>query len=108
MTDVQARTAVQEGDRFLLCVVPVDSDYYLFESADIWTDMRFVSGLGQRLAVICDDLGGYEDLRAEITTETPSGVQLEISPGPARVRVANSVWESDGFPLDELAMRLLA
>ena len=108
MTDVQARTAVQEGDRFLLCVVPVDSDYNFLESTDIWADMRFVSGIGQRLAVICDDLGGYEDLRVEITSETPSGVQLEISPGPARVRVANSVWEGDGFPLDELAMRLLA
>ena len=107
MTDVQARTAVREGDRFLLCVVPVDSDNTLAESADIWSDMRFVSGLGQRLAVICDDLGGYEDLRADITADAASGVQLEISPGPARIRVASSVWEGDGFPLDELAVRLL-
>ena len=108
MTDVQARTAVREGDRFLLCVVPVDSDDIIAESVDIWSVMRFVSGLGQRLAVICDDLGGYEELRADITADAASGVQLEITPGPARVRVASSVWEADGFPLNELAARLLA
>ena len=107
MTDVQARTAVREGDRFLLCVVPVDSDDIIAESVDIWSVMRFVSGLGQRLAVICDDLGGYEELRADITADAASGVQLEITPGPARVRVASSVWEADGFPLNELAARLL-
>ena len=34
MTDVQARTAVNEGDRFLLCVVPVDSDSLVSGLAD--------------------------------------------------------------------------
>ena len=108
MTDTQARTAVDEEDRFLLCVVPVDSDNIIAESADIWSVMRFVPGLGQRLAVICDYLGGYDEMRTDITSDTASGVQLEITPGPARVRVASSVWEDEGFPLDELAARLLA
>ena len=91
----------------MLCVVPVDSDSLVSGLADIWSDMRFVSGLGQRLAVICNDLGDYEEMRADITSDAASGVQLEISPGPPRFRVASSVWEDDGFPLDELAARLL-
>ena len=108
MTDTQARTAVNESERFILCVVPVDSDNISKISADIWSNMRFVTGLGERLSGLCNDLGDFEDIRADITADTATGVQLEISPGPARIRVASSVWENDGFPLDELATRLLS
>lgn len=108
MTDTQARTAVSESERFLLCVVPVDPDNIDTELADIWPNMRFVAGLGDRLAGLCNDLGDFEDIRSDITAETDSGVQLEIRPGPARVRVASSVWEDEGFPLDDLAAKLLA
>ena len=103
MTATQARTAVHEGEHFLLCVVPVDSD----DASKLSANMRFVSGLGERLANLCDDLGLFEGIRDEITAEVEAGVQLEISPGPARVRVANTVWENDGFPLEELTARLL-
>ena len=108
MTDRQAKTAVTEGGRFLLCVVPVESDNLNPEESDIGNRMRFVGGLGDRLAGLCNDLGDFEEMRSDITTETVSGIQLEISPGPARVRVASSVWEDEGFSLDELATRLLA
>ena len=106
MTDTQARKAVSEGDRFLLCVVPVDSDNISIDSVNIRANMRFVGGLGELLADLCNDLGAFEGIRTDITADTATGVQLEISPGPARVRVASSVWEDDGFPLDELAARL--
>ena len=107
MTDTQAKTAVDEENRFLLCVVPVESGDTNPQAADIWPNMRFVAGLGDRLANLCNNLGDFEDMRVDITADAATGVQLEISPGPARVRVASSVWEDDGFPLDELAVRLL-
>ena len=107
MTDTQAKTAVNEGNRFLLCVVPVESGDTNPQAADIWPNMRFVAGLGDRLADLCNNLGDFEDMRVDITADAATGVQLEISPGPARVRVASSVWENDGFPLDELVVRLL-
>ncbi len=103
MTATQARTAVREGERFLLCVVPVDSN----NVSEELSNMRFVSGLGGRLTDLCDDLGLFEDMRDEITADTEADVQLDITPGPARVRVLSSVWESEGFPLHELAARLL-
>ena len=106
MTDTQAKTAVTEGHRFLLCVVPVDSEDASPEAFDVRADMRFVSGIGDRVSDLCNDLGDFEEIRADITANTDSGVQLEISPGPARVRVARSVWEDDGFTLHELAIRL--
>ena len=103
MTVTQARTAVTEGERFLLCVVPVEADNVSNEL----DNMRFVPGLGGRLADLCEDLGLLEEMRVEITTDSNSDVQLDVSPGPARVRVLSSVWEDDGFPLHELAARLL-
>lgn len=106
MTDTQARTAVSQRDRFLLCVVPVDQGSNSPDVDDVRANMRFVTGMGSRVASLCNDLGEFEELRDEITGEVASGVQLEIQPGPARVRVASSVWENDGFPVDELADRL--
>ena len=106
MTDTQAKTAVMESGRFLLCVVPVEPGSKGPEVADVRASMRFVSDIGTRAASLCNDLGDFEDMRDEITADGSSGVQLEIVPGPARLRVASSVWENDGFPLDDLAKHL--
>ncbi len=108
MTDTQAKTAVNQSERFLLCVVPVDSDNTCIDVDDVRSNMRFVADLGGRLADLCNDLGAFEDLRSGITSEASEGVQLEIWPGPARFRVASSVWENDGFPLDDLTACLLS
>ena len=106
MTGTQARTAVDEGDRFLLCVVPIEQGKSTAEVDEVRINMRFVTGVGARVSELCNDLGEFEDMRADITAEMSSGVQLEITPGPARIRVASSVWEKDGFPLEHLAKRL--
>ena len=106
MTDTQARTAVDQSDRFLLCVVPVEPGSYSPGAEEVRDTMRFVADIGTRAASLCDDLGEFEDMRDDITADASSGVQLEIAPGPARLRVARSVWENDGFPLKELAARL--
>ena len=106
MTGAQARTAVNEGDRFLLCVVPVEQGKTTTEVDEVRVNMRFVAGVGGLVSELCNDLGEFENMRADITAEMSSGVQLEITPGPARVRVSSSVWEKDGFPLEDLAKRL--
>lgn len=102
MTDTQAKKAVKEEDGFLLCVVPVGSNGVSSETPDIW----FVAGLGERLAELCEDIDDFEERREDITGVTDDGIQLEISPGPTRVRVRSSVWEDEGIPLDQLAARL--
>ena len=106
MTGTQARTAVNEGERYLLCVVPIESGYNSTEVGEVRVNIRFVAGIGGRVSELCNDLGEFEEMRTDITAEMSSGVQLEITPGPARVRVSSSVWEKDGFPLDDLAKRL--
>ena len=106
MTDVQAKEAVDQGHRFLLCVVPVESESGSLEEEEVRANMRFVADIGVRMASLCDDLGEFHDMRENITADGSSGVQLEIISGSARVRVASSVWEREGFPLDELPGRL--
>lgn len=106
MSDTQAKTAAKEKDRYLLCVVPVELETDVLDLDDVLASMRFVADVGGRVIPLCDNLGDFEELRDDITAGTSSGVQLEISPGPARVRVNRSVWENDGFPLDDLAENL--
>ena len=106
MTDIQAKTAVKEGDRFLLCVVPVESEDTEPELDAVRNAMRFVQGIGCRVAALCEDIEALESLRKDIRTNGCSGIQLYVESGTARVHVANSVWENDGFRLEDLAERL--
>ena len=106
MTDIQAKTAVEEGDGFLLCVVPVESGNPELESDAVRDTIRFVQGIGPRIDSLCEDLEALEDLRDDITTNGSSGIRLEVESGKARIRVANSVWENDGFRLKDLPERL--
>ena len=107
MTDTQAKTAVKEGDKFLLCVVPIDGEQSDPELEDVRASMRFVSDIGARLGKLCQDLDDFKEYRDEITADdTTRGVQLVVESGAARVRVASSVWENEGFPLDDLRGRL--
>ena len=106
MTDTQARTAVAEGDGFLLCVVPVIGETADLELGDIRDNMRFVENIGPRVDKICNDLNDLKEFRDDITGDESSGIQLEVDSGVARVRVASSVWQDDGFPIADLANRL--
>lgn len=105
MTATQARKAVEQRDRFLLCVVPVEDVKPDLDT--VRDNMWFVENIGGRVDQLCDDLDGFEELRDEITAAESSGVQLEVVlSGTARIRVASFVWENDGFPLKDLAKRL--
>ena len=106
MTDIQAGTAAEKGDGFLLCVVPVEGETSALELDDVRNNMRFVANIGPRVAPLCSNLEKFRVLREDITTDESSGVQLEVESGAIRVRVANSVWHDEGFPLAELPNRL--
>ena len=106
MTHIQAKTSVKEGDRFLLCVVPVEDGNTELELDVVQDAMRFVQGIGSRVASLCKAVEELENLRDNITTSRSSGIQLEVESGKARICVANSVWENDGFRLEDLAERL--
>lgn len=106
MTGKQATTAVKKGAGFLLCVVPVEGEVADLALDSVRASMRFVANIGPRVDRLCQDLNHFEDMRNNITAGESLGVQLEVDSGTARVRVANSVWEDEGFPISELLDRL--
>ena len=107
MTDTQARTAVGQGDRFLLCVVPIDGAKPDPELDDVRASMRFVANIGARLDGLVRRLGEFQGIAGKIADGDPSGIKLEVKVGAAHVRVDDSVWENEGFPLDDLRGRLM-
>ena len=106
ITEMQARTAVTEGNRFLLCVVPVEGEIAEIGLDDVRNSMRFVEDMGPRLAHICDNLETIDNMQNSAVRESDSAIQLQIEGGTVRVSVASSVWENDGFPLSQLASHL--
>lgn len=106
ITYAQARAAVEKETRYFICVVPVESEIADLNMDDLQTDMRFVQNIGARVAPLCSDLEGFNELRNVITGDISSGVQLEVESGTARVRISNSVWKNEGISLVEFANRL--
>lgn len=106
MTARQAMEAVKKGERFLLCVVPVEGAVSDLGLDAVRASMRFVENIGPRLDQLCKNLDNLEAFRSNITTAEPSGVQLEIDSGTARVRVEKSIWGDGGFSIAELLNRL--
>lgn len=98
MTSTQARKAQQEGDKWLLCVVPVEGETPNIEG------MKFVAGVGDKVGPLCDRLGDYEHMRDQIVGGI-TGVELEIQSGTARFRVNSNIW-GNGQPLSVLAQLL--
>ena len=105
MTAKQAETAVTEGDRFLLCVVPVGLSSTNPRRDDVLADMRFVENMGPRLTPLCVELDALNELRDDATAVSDGDVQLEIEAGTARVRVDDTAWQ-DGLCLEDLAAHL--
>ena len=106
MSSRQAETAVEEVGRFLLCIVPIVED----TEPDLDTvkkDMRFINNIGSHIAPLCQDFADLEEWRAEVTANRSfEGFRLVYEAGTRGIRVSKSVWESDGFPLADLAENL--
>lgn len=105
MTATQAKTAESEGDRFLLCVVPVPNGSSEL-NLNIEDSMRFVADMSSRVAPLCDSLSDLQRMQEDVTSDDSQGVRLEVEAGTIRIRVSGSVWQYDGFPLAELSNKL--
>ena len=68
--------------------------------------MRFVSDIGARLHEPMQRLRDFRISEGKVTAYYSDGVQLVIDPSAPRVSVASTVWENDGFPLDDLRGKL--
>ena len=102
MSSTQAKTAVEKREKFLLCVVPVGSGNTELDLYTVRTNMRFIKNMGGRVDQLCNNLDALENFLSGITENDPSGIQLVVESGTARISVASSVWEKDGFRLENL------
>ena len=107
MTPTQAKTAVGKGDEFLLCIVPIEQENGEPDLKTVREEMRFVKNIGAFVAPLCQDLTALEELQTDITGESVCGVKLVINAGTVRIRVNHSVWETEGFSLENLSARLM-
>ena len=107
MTSVQARTSVERDSDYLLCVVPISHGPEDPDTEAVSRCMRFVDGIGARLAGICANLDNFESVCDSVTVDDAEGVSLELDSGSPRIRIGSTVWEA-GFGLKDLFSRLTA
>ncbi len=105
MTITQAKKAKTEKERYLLCVVQVEKDYTELDLDNVKDKMFFIENIGQRVDKLCGNLEMFEGFRDLITAEN-SEVELIVEEGKSGVLVKKTVWDADGFPLEDLAERL--
>lgn len=109
MSRTQAEKAVDKGNDFLLCVVPVEKEGSLLEIEDVQSEMRFVQNIGPRLGTVCENLDGLDQISADVRNkfikDSGTDLELEIQQGSVRVRVKHSLW-NEGFQIDNLASNL--
>ena len=106
MSSLQAQKAREEKENFLLCVVPI-SDSTKTDTETVKEKMRFVANIGDKVASLCDGLDKLETTLKEITADKTSDVTLDVEKTKAGILVKKSLWEKDGFRLEELAEYLM-
>ena len=107
MSSEQSKTAVEKGEEFLLCIVPIESGEVEPDLDNVRTNMRFLKNPGAHLDKPWKDLNFLEKWRTEIANESlPFGIKLIVEKGATKIHVARSVWESEGFSLEDLAENL--
>ena len=110
MSFAQADTAVEYGENFLLCVVPMkpeNTELNLEDKKEIVREnIQFIKNIGTHIVRLLEDGNALEDLRTYATADNGSGVRLVYETGTTGIRVDKSLWETKGFPLEELAENL--
>jgi len=91
MTCTQGTKAVQEQNRFCLCVVPISS----IEITDeiIKTSARFVMNIGELLKPEVSAVLSFHANRME-TISSGGGIQIDISEPLVKYRINQAVWEN--------------
>ena len=106
MSSPQGKKAAKEKDKFLLCVVPIPESTK--PSLDIVRkNMQFIANIGELVAPLCRNINQFETVRAKVTADISSDVELVVDGGKPSILVKKSVWEKYGFPLKKLVEYLI-
>lgn len=106
MSSEQSKTAVEKGEEFLLCIVPVELGN-VPDAETVRTNMRFIKNIRLHVARQWKDLNFLKEWREEIANEAASdGIKPVVDAGSPKIEVTRSAWESEGFSLEDLAENL--
>lgn len=100
MSRTQGRMAVDEGDGYLLCVVPIEGEDTPARDT-VRASLRFVRNIGSRLGTLVDGADRLQEEQDKLLSEDIQGVRLEVDGGVERFRISETVW-AGGFPITEL------
>jgi hypothetical protein len=104
MTVAQARTAVNESERFALCVVELDTPEV---SAEIVREQcRFVMDIGTQIEPIWEEYDRLEETKGELRT-TIGDVGLDIAGSEVRFRIGAGAWE-EALGIDDAIALILS
>jgi hypothetical protein len=91
MTPKQAETAVNEGSRFVVCMVQLPTATGITPE-HVLAGARFVPAIGTELAPLWEDYNALETLKATVG-RTGTNVELIIQEGTTRFKVGRELWE---------------
>jgi hypothetical protein len=97
MTVVQARTAVDNKDKFILCIVRLDSSDVTPEA--VRKQCRFVMDIGRRIAPVWEEYCRYQETKGEVCARVGE-VELIVHDSEVRFAVGAGAW-ADGLSLHD-------
>ena len=106
MSFEQTKNALDKKEEFLLCVVPIPEDTQP-DFDTVRENILFIKNiqrkLGKRVATLCSSIDTQKDVTDNTPDDTSPGIFLDFEKGKAGIRVHESVWKNDGFPIEKLA-----
>jgi hypothetical protein len=103
MTVTQARTAVGNQHRFILCVVRLDSSEATPEM--VRERCRFVMDIGHQIEPVWEEYGRYQETKGEACTRVGE-VELVVSDSQVRFAVGEGAWAGGRSLTDAVAQIL--
>ena len=108
MTTTQARTAVREKDRFMLCVVVVDLEADI-DQEYVRANSFFVPDIGERLTAAVGEFDVFDKSQAEIQEAKPgTDIAIDISEFETRFRITTALVRKVGIDFDTAVDNLAA
>lgn len=101
MTPIQAEEACRLGDRFALCVVPVESDGPTDQT--IRKQLRVVFGVGASLRYAFQDYTFWQEA-AEDVLRHRGAIEMVVVGGQVRFGIGRSIW-GDALTFEEAIVR---
>jgi hypothetical protein len=104
MTVTQASTAVKNKDRFILCIVQLDSPNATAET--VRDRCRFVMNIGDQVEPVWNEYLRYQQTKGEACVRVGE-VELIVGSSEVRFGVADGAWTL-GLPLSDAVIRIVA